>query len=71
MNEIIQRRKKRSAHIAVLLKSHGRTQKDLAEYLGYAQNTISERSMARVAWDLDELDQIAMFLEVPIETLFA
>jgi transcriptional regulator with XRE-family HTH domain len=46
------------------------SQKQLGEALGLAQPTMSKRMNGKIPFDLDELDAIAEFFDVPITDLF-
>lgn len=45
-------------------------QSDLADALGIHQSSVSERMTGKVSWNIDELDRIAGFLDLPITALF-
>jgi len=46
-----------------------RSQRQLADALGYTQQAVSRRLAGHVAIDVDELDQIARFLGVSVAHL--
>ena len=51
------------------LKKQHKTQKELAEYLGMSKNAVSEWKSGRNTAYMKHLPQIAIFLNVPIDTL--
>jgi transcriptional regulator with XRE-family HTH domain len=51
------------------LKKQHKTQKELAEYLGMSKNAVSEWKSGRNTAYMKYLPQIAIFLNVPIDTL--
>lgn len=51
------------------LKKQHKTQKELADYLGMSKNAVSEWKSGRNTAYMKYLPQIAIFLNVPIDTL--
>lgn len=51
------------------LADKGKTQTDLAAHLGVTQQWVSRRLTGAVAFDIDELGQVADWLGVPVTTL--
>lgn len=46
-------------------------QTDLGEYLGVKQPTISRKLAGKTQFRIDELQKIAEFLDVPVDTFFS
>lgn len=57
------------SQIRHLLKKSGRTQGDLADALGIAQQAVSKRLLGQVPFDVNELAAAAEFLDVPLSSL--
>jgi transcriptional regulator with XRE-family HTH domain len=58
-----------STEIRVLLARHGRTQADLADYLGLSAFAVSRRMTGAITWDVDELQQVADYFQVGVRDL--
>lgn len=60
-----------SANIRAELARRRGAQADLAELLSCSQGAISDRMRGRTRFQIEELEAIAAFLEVPLEHLLA
>ena len=63
------RKKEKYLKIQEVLKQKGKTQKDLAKFLGVREDSFST-SLKTESLDIKKLAKIASFLEVPIGALF-
>lgn len=59
-----------SAEIRALMGRHKVNQTQLAAAIGLKQSGVSERLNGKTPWNIDELDRVAAYFNVPITTLF-
>lgn len=57
------------SRIRHLLKKSGRTQQELGEAIGVAQQGVSKRLIGQIPFDVNELVAAASFLDVPLSDL--
>jgi len=58
-----------SGHIETLLASRGIARADLAEHLGMVRSSLWRRFTDQSAWTIDELVEVAKWLDVDLDTL--
>lgn len=58
-----------AANVRAELGRHSRTQHDLGQALGRSQPYVSRRLNGKVAFGVDEVEKIALWLEVPVSAL--
>lgn len=61
-------RKQVSAEVRSLLGRHDLRQQDLVPALGVNQGQVSKRMKGHIAWSVDDIESLAEFFGVPVET---
>lgn len=59
-----------AGNILALMGRHRVSQRRLGEVLGLTQPPLSKRLAGKVAFDMDEIEAIAAFFDVPVTDLF-
>lgn len=63
LNPIGEKMRAFNAWVAGMLKVHGKTQKDLAQYLGMDVSNVSRRIHGTAEWTLKEFFEVGEFFE--------
>lgn len=64
-------RERVAAEVRAEMARQRRTQTELAEHLDMSQQAVSRRMTGELAWDVDEITDIADWLGVPLAALMA
>ena len=60
-----------SAKIKANLAFQGKTQTQLANALGLTRESLNRRLASRTGWQIDEIMEVAAFLQMPYEALLS
>uniref|UniRef100_UPI00397CE477 helix-turn-helix domain-containing protein n=1 Tax=Nocardia sp. A7 TaxID=2789274 RepID=UPI00397CE477 len=60
-----------TANVRALFARHNVSAARVSDVLGWSQAYMSRRMSGKTAWDIEDLDAIALMFEVPLESLTA